>query len=111
MDALARTRRRLPAYARQLKAALDDGLRPLTGGGGIVVTSEWHYASAFDPGRVVCPATDSPDDFDFSFLTGCDVVVLVPERDEAHGRALAARIREAGAALTYLAVNREVDAC
>ena len=105
------TRQRLPAHGRQLKAALDAGLRPLKGGGSIIVTSHWDYARAFDPGRVVCPPEDSPDVYDFAFLNGCEVVVLVPERDESHGNRLLARIRDAGAKLAVLAVNREVEPC
>src|SRR5690348_3721852 len=91
--------RRLPAYGRQLEAALDYGMRPALGGGSIIVTSDWNYARAFDPGRVVCPPEDSPDDYDFAFLNGCEVVVLVPERDEPFGRRLLDRIRGAGAKL------------
>ena len=108
---IAATRRRLPAHGRQLKAALDAGLRPAKGGGSIIVTSEWNYARAFDPGRVVCPPEDSADEYDFAFLNGCDVVVLVPERDEPHGRQLLACIRSAGAKLAVLSVNREVEPC
>ena len=104
---MAATRLRLPAHGRQLKAALDAGMRPAKGGGSIIVTSHWDYARAFDPGRVVCPPEDSPDDYDFSFLNGCEIVVLVPERDEPHGKRLLARIREAGAKLAVLSVNRE----
>ena len=33
-------RQRLPAYGRQLKAALDRGYRPIKGGGTIIVTSD-----------------------------------------------------------------------
>ncbi len=107
----AQVRRRLPAYGRQLKAALDRELRPRKGGGSIVVTTEWDYAQYFDAGRVVCPPGDSADEFDFTFLAGCEVIVLVHERDEPHGRLLLARIKEAGAKLAVLSVNREVEEC
>jgi len=107
----AATRQRLPAYGRQLKAALDAGLRPVKGGGTIIVTTEWNYARAFDPGRVVCPPDDSPSDYDFAFLNGCEVVVLVPELDEPRGRQLLDCIRDAGAKLAVLSVNREVEPC
>jgi hypothetical protein len=105
------TRLRLPAHGRQLKAALDAGLRPRKGGGTIIVTSEWDYARAFDPGRVVCPPSDPVDGFDFTFLSGCEVVVLVPARDELYGQALLARIRDAGSKLAVLAINPEVETC
>jgi hypothetical protein len=103
--------KRLPAYAKQLKAALDAGFRPCTGGGSIIVTSEWGYATAFNPGRVVCPPEDSPDAYDFAFLNGCDVIVLVHERDEQHGRTLLACIEEAGAKLVVLSIARESELC
>jgi len=78
-------------------------------GGGIVVTSDWRYARAFAPGRLVCPAGEPVDSFDFAYLAGTDVLILVPESDEQHGEALAAAIRDAGAALVVLAVNRESE--
>ncbi len=102
-----RSVQRLPAFGRQLKAALDLGLRPRAGGGCVIVTSEWNYALAFDPGRVVCPPSDSPDQFTFGFLRGVEVIVLVPEQDEIHGERLVAHIRDAGAKLVVLSVNRE----
>jgi hypothetical protein len=104
-------RQRLPAYGRQLKAALDSGYRPRKGGGTIIVTNDWSYARYFDGGRVVCPPNDSPDEYDFSFLNGCEIVVLVHERHEPHGRALLARILEAGPKLAALSVNREIKPC
>src|SRR5579862_472376 len=105
------TRQRLPAFGRRLKTALDAGMRPAKGGGSIIVTSDWDYARAFDPGRVVCPPEDGADEYDFAFLNGCEVVVLVPERDEPHGRRLLARIRDAGAKLAVLSVNRSMEPC
>jgi hypothetical protein len=101
--------RRLPAYGRQLAAALDAGLRPRTGGGTIIVTTDWNYARAFSPGRVVCPPSDSPDEFEFTFLNGCEVIVLAHERDELHGEALLARIKDAGAKAATLSIVREAE--
>ncbi|HEY3179634.1 MAG TPA: hypothetical protein VGL25_12220 [Casimicrobiaceae bacterium] len=94
-----------------MKAALDAGLRPSTGGGSIIVSSEWGYATAFNPGRVVCPPEDSPDDYDFAFLNGCEVIVLVHERDELHGRALLNHLEEAGAKLVVLSIVCETELC
>lgn len=104
-------RRRLPAYGRQIKAALDAGLRPRTGGGTIIVTSEWNYARASSPGRVVCPPSDHPEEYDFAFLNGCEVIVLVHERDQVHGEALFARIKDSGAKRTTLSIVRECELC
>jgi len=59
----------------------------------------------------VCPPEDGADEYDFAFLNGCEVVVLVPERDEPHGRRLLARIRDAGAKLAVLSVNRSMEPC
>lgn len=104
-----RRAQRLPAYGRRLRDALVAGYRPKMAGGGIIVTSDWTYARAFAPGRLVVPASEHPGQFDFSFLHGCDVVVVVPAADELHGEALVAAIRDAGAALVVLAVNREIE--
>lgn len=100
---------RLPAFGRYLREALTGGYRPEKAGGGIVVTSDWSYARAFRPGRLVCPPSDPVDDIDFGFLRDCDVLVIVPEADELHGEALRAAIRDAGAALVVLTVNRESE--
>lgn len=100
-------RKKLPAYGRALKAALTAGLRPRKAGGGIVVTTDWNYARAFDPGRIVCPPGEPVERYDFSFLAGCPVVVVVPARDERYGELLVAHLRDAGASLVVLAVNRE----
>ena len=100
---------RLPAFGRYLREALMGGYRPEKAGGGIVVTSDWNYARAFHPGRLVCPPSDPVDDIDFGFLRGCDVLVIVPEADVLHGEALRAAIRDAGAAVVVLTVNRESE--
>lgn len=100
---------RLPAYGRRLRAALDAGYRPRFGGGAVIVTTEWDFARSFDPGRVVCPSNVLAAGWDFRFLIGCDVVVLVPECDEILGEALVASIRDAGARLVVLAVAPEVE--
>jgi hypothetical protein len=102
---------RLPAYGRQLKAALDAGLRPRKGGGCIIVTSEWEYARAFDPGRVVCPVSESPDSYDFTFLNGCEAIVLVHECDEVHGEALLAKVKDARASVATLHLVRQRALC
>lgn len=102
-----RRAQRLPAYGRRLKAALDRGMKPRRGSGGIVVTTRWDYARAFDPARVVCPPGDPLDGYDFRFLRGRDVVVLVPAADEICGEELRAVISDAGASLVVLVVNRE----
>jgi hypothetical protein len=100
---------RLPAFGRMLRDAFNAGLRSHKLGGAVVVVSSWDDAKAAAPARVVCPASEPPDSFDFAFLAGLDVLVLVPLADELHGEALAAAIRDAGAALVVLAVNREPD--
>ncbi len=97
---------RLPAFGRRLRDAVEAGYRPLNAGGGIVVTTSWRYARAFDPGRIVCPPCEPAAEFDFGFLRGCEIIVLVPEVDEVHGEALVTAIRNAGALLVVLAVNR-----
>ena len=102
--------RRLPAFGRRLRAAFDAGYGPWKGGGSVIVTTRWDYARAFDPGRVVCPSGEPVDGYDFAFLQGCDVIVLVPQADEIQGEALAASIRNAGASLVVPAVNRDDDA-
>jgi hypothetical protein len=97
----------LPAFGRQLKAAIEAGLRPRTGGGGVIVTSEWNYALAFAPGRVVCPPDCDAEAYDFEFLCGLDVLVLVRERDRHFGEALRDRIRASGARVAILLAVRE----
>lgn len=99
-------RQRLPAFGRRLRAALEAGYRPWKGGGCVIVTSHWDFARGFDPGRVVCPPDEPVDNFDFAFLRGLEVLVLVPEADDIHGEALLAAIHSAGAALGHLTVNR-----
>ena len=98
---------RLPAYGRLLRDALAAGYRPRRCGGGIIVTSDWGYARAAAPARLVVPRDDSPDDLDFTFLRGCEVAVIVPPRDEVHGELLLAAILDAGAKLAYLGINWE----
>ena len=105
------SRQRLPAYGRQLRAALDAGLRPLKGGGSIIVTTDWDYARAFHPGRVVCPVTSPPDCYDVEFLRGCEVIMLVHERDQLYGEVLFARIKDAGAKDATLSIVRESALC
>mgnify|MGYP000950580429 CR=1 FL=1 len=100
---------RLPAFGRALRDAFKAGLSPCKLGGGVVVVSSWDDARGAAPARVVCPPDEPAESFDFSFLAGLDVLVLVPLADELHGEALAAAIRDAGAALVVLAVNREPD--
>ena len=101
-----RSAQRLPAFGRRLRAALDAGYRPWKGGGSIIVTSHWDFARAFDPGRVVCPPDEPVVSYDFTFLRGLEVLVLVPEADELHGEALRTTIRSAGAMLVHLAVHQ-----
>ncbi len=98
---------RLPAYGRELRDAIQAGYRPRWLGGGIVVTSDWNYARAARGARLVCMPDEPAAAYDFTFLRGCDVLVLVPEADELHGEALRAAIRDAGASTVVLAVNRE----
>ena len=100
-------RRRLPAYGRSLKAHLTAGLRPIAGGGAIVVTTEWSYATPF--ARLVCSPDFPPDRWDFSYLRGTEVIVLVPQRYRSIGKGLTERVRQAGAALVVLAVNAEAQ--
>ena len=102
----ATKRQRLPAFGRRLRAALDAGYRPRKGGGSVMVTSHWDFARAFDPARVVCPPGEPVDDYDFTFLRGLEILVLVPKADELHGKALCTAIRNAGATLVHLAVHR-----
>jgi hypothetical protein len=99
-------RPRLPAFGRRLRDAIEVGYMPWKGGGCIVVTTEWDYARGFDPGRVVCPSGEPVDAYDFTFLHGCDVIVLVPEADEIQGEALTAAIRSVGASLVVLSIDR-----
>lgn len=98
---------RLPAYGRRLRDALEAGYRPWKAGGSIIVTTAWNYARGFDPARLVCPSDERIAEYDFAFLRGLEVLVLVPESDELHGEALRTAIFNAGAALVVLAVNRE----
>lgn len=102
-------RQRLPAFGCALRDAINAGLRPHKLGGGVLVASGWDDAKAAAPARVVCPSPEPAESFDFSFLAGLEVLVLVPQSDELYGEALAAAIRDAGAALVVLAVNREPD--
>ena len=105
----ASQRQRLPAFGRALRDGINAGLRPHKLGGGVVVVSRWDDAQGAAPARVVCPPDEPAASFDFSFLAGLDVLVLVPLADELHGEALAAAIRDAGAALVVLVANREGD--
>ena len=100
---------RLPAYGRRLRDALRAGLRPCKGGGTIVVTTQWDYACAFDPGRLVCPTDTPATSYDFAYLVGCPVVVVVPRHEQVFGESLAAVIRDAGASLVVLSLNPEDD--
>ena len=106
-SATERRAQRLPAYGRRLRDAIQAGYRPCKGGGGVIVTSDWTFARAFHPARVVCPPGEAPESFDFGFLRGIDVCVLVPEVDVLHGEALRTALLSAGAALVALAIVRE----
>ena len=101
-----KTRHRLPAYGRAAKARLVAGLRPVAGGGAIVVTTDWDYATPF--ARLVCAPEEPMDRWDFSYLRGTEVIILVPERYRLIGQHLTEQVRLAGAALAVLVVN--VDA-
>lgn len=98
---------RLPAFGRQLREALRVGLRPRKLQGAVLVTTRWDYAVAAAPARLVCPPNLPICEFDFALLAGLEVVVLVPSVDAARGAMIAARIRDMGATLVVLAVNRE----
>src|SRR5664279_3851899 len=81
----AKRTQRLPAYGRRLRDALEAGYRPWKAGGGIIVTTDWNNARAFDPARLVCPPDEPIAGYDFSFLRGLEVLVIVPEADELRG--------------------------
>ena len=98
---------RLPAYGRELSAALLAGYRPVPGGGCVIVTTRWDYATAFSPGRLVCPPDVPARAYDFAFLRGVEVAVVVPPCHRTYGEAVRAEIEAAGAALVVLAVNPE----
>ena len=98
---------RLPAFGRQLRDAIRAGLRPRKLEGAVLVTTRWDYALAAAPARLVCPPEYPTCEFDFALLAGLQVVVLVPSVDATRGALIAARIREMGATLVVLAVNRE----
>ena len=100
-------KRRLPAYGRSVKSRLESGLRPIVGGGTIVVTTEWNYAAPFT--RLVCSPEIRTDNWDFSYLRGVDVVVLVPHEHRLVGERLSECIRQAHANLVVLAVNPEAS--
>jgi hypothetical protein len=95
---------RLPAYGREIAGALAAGLRPRLGNTIAVVTA-WDLQTPLE--RVVCPATEDADTWSFDFLTGQDVVVLAPERDQIHAERLGARIRSAGASCVYVGIHHD----
>jgi hypothetical protein len=94
---------RLPAYGREIAAALAAGLRPRLGNTIAVVTG-WDLQTPLE--RVACPATEDADSWSFDFLAGQDVVVLAPESDQIHAERLGARIRGAGASCVYVGIRR-----
>ena len=96
---------RLPAYGRELREALARRLRPVAGGGCVVLTTCWDYAKPF--ARLVCDADQSADMWDLSLLTGLDVVVVVPKRDQVLGDQLRRRAVDSGAHLAVLTVVEE----
>jgi hypothetical protein len=96
---------RLPAYGRDIKVGLAAGLRPVFGGGGFIVTTHWDYAKPF--ARLICRPDVPVREWDFSFLRGCEVLVLVPEVHRVIGAELQARLKEAKASLVVLSVVQE----
>ena len=98
---------RIPAFGRALRDAIRAGNRPRCLGGGVIVTTDWRYASAAHGARLVCPPGEPAKSWALDFLAGLDVLVLVPSDDARHGAALAEAIRDAGAALVVLLVDHE----
>jgi len=96
---------RLPAYGRHLRAALKNNLRPIAGGGCVVLTTCWDYAKAF--ARLVCDSNESADLWDFSMLAGLDVIVIVPSRDQVLGEQLRHRAIDSGACVAVLSIVQE----
>lgn len=103
-------KQRLPAFGRQLRDALEAGYLPGKLGGGVLVTSSWNTSRGCDPARVVAPPTRPACSYDFRFLRGLEVVVLVPASDEAFGQELRSAVATGGASLAVLAVNRGSEA-
>jgi hypothetical protein len=84
--------RRLPAYAGEVAQLLREGRRPRRGL--IVVSTEWRFVSGPFV-CVVCPRDTPPSTFDFAFLRGQDVLVLVPTADAPIGEQILEQIRAA----------------
>lgn len=98
---------RLPAYGRRLREAIEAGYLPETGGGAVIVVTDWDCASAFNPGRLVCPPDLAASAYRFDFLRGVEVAIVVAPCHRTYGEALRVEIEAAGAALVVLTVNPE----
>lgn len=98
---------RLPAYGRRLRDAIEAGYLPETGGGAVIVVTDWDCASAFHPGRLVCPPDVAASAYRFDFLRGIEVAIVVAPCHRDYGEALRVEIEAAGAALVVLAINPE----
>lgn len=65
--------RRLPAYGRTIRDALDSGMRPVLGNT-IAVCIDWPERCVL--AHVVCvPSERPPKAYDYSFLAGVDTIV------------------------------------
>jgi hypothetical protein len=94
---------RLPAYGREIALLLRAGRRPI--GGSIVVTTQWELCR--DCARVVCPPDVPAENFDFSFLRGQEVMVVVPAAHEEFGHRLLIAVRRATPKLAILLVAHD----
>lgn len=74
--------RRLPAYGRTIRDALNAGMRPALGNT-VAVCIDWpaHCVLA----HVVClPSERTPDGYDYAFLAGVDTIVWFREQNSSY---------------------------
>jgi len=85
-------RRRLPAYARELRERILAGQRPVAGGGTVVLAVGWRQSKLFP--TAVCDRAVDVERWELGWLRGLGVLVEYQPGDEAYAQRLAERVRE-----------------
>jgi len=93
-------RRRLPAYGREVRHALNAGLRPAFGNA-VAVCIDWPERCALT--NVVCLPTDrAPNEYDFGFIAGVDTIVWFRELDRVYAEAVRRQLQNAGSPIVAM---------